>query len=103
MATYDELLTIATGATGDSLKRKIRVAVIVAADAVRAEADATVNHAARMTWARATFAAPDQAAERMLWAVLAANKGATAAQITGASDALVQTHVDAAVNVLAGV
>ena len=37
----------------------------------------------------------------MVWAVLAQNRTFTAAQITGADDATVQTAVNAAVNLLA--
>lgn len=101
MATYDELLTIATTASGDPLRKKIQVALIVACDNIRAEADTTSNHANRLKWAADTLRGPAAMAERMLWAVLAQNRAATAAAITGATDALVQTAVDGAVNLLA--
>lgn len=99
MATYAELLDIAT--TGDALRRQIKVACVVACDAIRAEADATPNHAARLAWAKATLSNPDGAASQMVLAVLAQNRAATVAQITGATDAAVQTAVNAAVNLLA--
>jgi len=99
MATYAELLTIAT--TNDALKQKIKVACIVACDVIRTESDATANHAARLDWARATLQDPDRAASQMVLAVLAQNRALTTAQITGASDADVQTAVNAAVNLLA--
>lgn len=101
MATYDELLTIATGTTGEALLRKIKVAVIVACDIIRLEAPATANHANRLTWASATLNNPDGAAARMLYAVLAQNRAFTAAQITNADDATVQAAVNAAVDLLA--
>lgn len=103
MATYAELLEIASGPTGDSLKNKIRVAVVVATDVIRSENPATANHANRMLWARQVLNSPDTEALRMLWAVLAQNRAFTAGQITGADDATVQTAVNAAVDLLAGV
>lgn len=99
MATYAELLTIAN--TNDALKQKIQVACIVACDLIRAEPDVTVNHAARLSWARTTLQDPGRAAAQMVWAVLAQNRAASAAAITAANDATVQSAVDAAVNLLA--
>jgi len=98
MATYDELLL---ASEDPGLRKKVKVACVVASEAIRVENTGTANHAARLTWAKAVFANPEQEAARMLWAVLAQNKSATLAQITGASDATVQTAVDAAVNVFA--
>lgn len=98
MATYDELLTAAEHA---GLNKKIRVAVIVAAEKIRVEDAGTANHSARLAWAKAVFTSPDEEAQRMLWAVLAQNRAFTFAQITGADDTAVQTAVDAAVNVFA--
>lgn len=100
MATYAELLTIAT--TSDAFKQKVKVACIVACDVIRTESDATPNHAARKVWARGTLNAPDAAAAQMVLAVLAQNRAATVAQITAADDATVQTAVNAAVDLLAG-
>lgn len=100
MAIYAELLKIAT--ENEALKRQIKVACIVACDVIRAEAEATPNHANRIAWARATLSNPDSAASQMVLAVLAQNRAATAAQITGADDATVQTAVNAAVDLLAG-
>lgn len=98
MATYDELLT-ANANTG--LLNKVRVATVVAATAVMIESDQIANHANRLQWAKEVFADPAQAGSRMMWPVLAQNKAATLAAITGATDATVQTAVDAAVNVFA--
>ena len=103
MATYAELLAIANNATGESLRSKILVACVVAADVVRAELPATTNHAKRMIWAAQFLQNPDTEARRMVWAVLAQNRAFTAAQITGADDATVQTAVNAAIDLLAGV
>lgn len=98
MATYAELLTASENST---LNQKIRVACIIAAEAIRTENNATANHANRLIWAKAVFANPVAEAQRMLWAVLAQNKDATLAAITGATDAAVQTAVNAAVDVFA--
>lgn len=98
MATYSELLQ---AAENESLRRKIRVAVVIAAEEIRMEADTTPNHVARRTWAAAAFRNPGAEADRMLWAVLAQNKDATLLQITGATDVQVQTAVNNAVNVFA--
>lgn len=102
MATYAELLSIASTSAGEALRARIRVAVVVAADVVRLEPTATANHASRMVWARSAVSNPDAEAQRMLWAVLAQNRAFTVAQITGADDATVQTAVNAAVDLLAG-
>jgi hypothetical protein len=101
MATYQELLTIATTESGAVLRDKIKVAAIVACDTIRSELVSVSNHANRLKWAYATLQDPVAAANRLVWAVLAQNKAATAAQITGAADATVQTAVDAAVDLLA--
>lgn len=98
MATYAEILTASENAT---LRSKIRVAVVIAAEVVRTESGATANHANRLAWAKGVFQGPDDEARRMVWAVLAQNSALTLAQITGASDAQVQTAVNNAVDVFA--
>lgn len=98
MATYLELLT---AAQNDALRQKIRVACLVAADTVRAESAATVNHAARLAWAKGVFESPVNEGEKMLWAVLAQNKSASLAAILAASDAVIQTNVDATIDLFA--
>ncbi|MFS2027071.1 hypothetical protein [Massilia sp. CT11-137] len=98
MATYVELLN---ASANDMLRQKVRVACVIAAEKVRTEATGTTNHAARMAWAKAVYANPEAEGNRMVWAVLAQNAGVTLAQIIGATDATVQTAVDAAVDVFA--
>lgn len=98
MATYDELLA-ANANTG--LLNKVRVAVVVAATNVMVEAADVANHANRLKWAKEVFSNPADAGARMMWPVLAQNKAASLSAITGASDATVQSAVDAAVNVFA--
>lgn len=101
MATYQELFDIASTQDGAALKTKIRVAALVACDVIRQEDAATPNHANRLTWAGRTLVNPGQAAEQLMWAVLAQNRALTVAQITGASDANVQTAVNAAIDLVA--
>lgn len=96
MATYAELLLLSEN---DTLRNKVRVACVIAAEKVRVEAVGTPNHDARLLWAKSVYASPESVTQRMLWAVLAQNAAATFAAISGASDATVQNAVDAAVNV----
>lgn len=98
MATYTELDLVAEDST---FRDRVKVACIVAAEAIRTELPATPNHDARVTWARGVLFAPDKEASRMVWAVLAQNRAATLAQITGATDTQLQNAVDAAVNLFA--
>lgn len=100
MATYAELSNVAK--TGDGvLRSRVQFACIVAAHAIASESDATPNHVNRLKWAKAVMADPELEAKRMLWFALAANKAATLAQIDAATDASIQTIVDAAVNLFA--
>ena len=101
MASYSELLDIATTGVGSALRDKIKVAVLVSCDKIRLENSGTTNHANRLLWAKATVENPGAAADKMLWAVLAQNRSFTSIQITDATDAAVQTAVDNAVDLLA--
>lgn len=98
MATYAELIIASQNGT---LTDKIKVACFIAAEVVRNEAGATANHTNRLLWAKQVFGNPENEAKRMVWAVLAQNSAATLSVITGASDAAVQTAVNAAVDVFA--
>lgn len=101
MATYEELYSLHSD--NDPLIQKIAVANWIAADAIRVESAATPNHANRLLWAKDMLNTPGLApAQQMLNAVLAQNKSLTVAQINGASDADIQTAVDAAVDLVAG-
>ena len=103
MATYDELSALlGSGADHDTLVNRIEVACIVAAEAIRTDASSPTNQAQRLVWANEAFKTPRAKATEMLPALLAANAGSPVADITGASDAVIQTAVDAAVNVFAG-
>ena len=98
MATYQELLT---ASENETLRNKVRVACVIAAEVVRTEAGTVTNHANRLIWAKSVYISPDSVTQRMLWAVLAQNAAATLAQITGATDATVQTAVNNAIDVFA--
>lgn len=98
MATYSDLVVASNNA---ALGEKINVACFIAAEKIRLESSAVANHANRLLWAKSVYTNPGQAGRMMIWAVLAQNANATLAQITGASDATVQTAVDNAVDVFA--
>lgn len=98
MATYDELLT---ASANDALRQRVLVAVMVNANSIILEASATTNHTARLAWARSVLQNPEGSRDQILWSALAQNKALTLAQLTGASDAALQTAVDAAVTGLA--
>lgn len=94
MATYAELIQ----AAGNSeLIDKVRVACVVAAEAIRANVAAT---APAKAWARGVFVDPETAQREVLWSVLAQNKAETLAAITGSTDAQVQAAVDLVVPLL---
>lgn len=98
MATY---LQLHDTQSNNELTRRVQTACVIAADTIRAEDGATVNHANRLIWAASVFDDPGAEAKRMLWAVLAANKDNTVEQITGATDVQIQTAVDNAIDLFA--
>lgn len=98
MATFDELLA---AARNTPLFDHVRVATFVAATDIMSEDPATANHANRLKWAKQVFQNPNAAGEKMMYPVLAQNRSAPIASITGASDATVLTAVQAAINVFA--
>ena len=87
--------------SNNELNRRVQAACAIAAETIRGEDVGTTNHANRLTWAAGVFVDPGGESRRMLWAVLAANKDSTVAQITGATDAQIQTAVDTAVDLFA--
>lgn len=97
--TYDEILTASADTT---LKNRVKVAIIIAADKIRTEDPrATPLSEARRRWAKLALTEPDAQVPSVLWAVLAQNKTLTPAQVTGATDTAIQTAVDAAVTAFA--
>ncbi len=101
MATYTELYALHSGQ--DELLHKVAVATWVAAETIRAEVDTTPNHANRMAWAARVLSGGLTDADQMLRALLAANRAVTPAQILGATDAAIQSKVDDAIDLVAGV
>ena len=98
MATYNEIYRLHNES---ELINKVTVACIVAAETIMGEVDTTPNHENRLTWAASVFGNPKNEAERMYWAILAANVDLTVIQITGATDSAIQTQVNAHVDLFA--
>jgi len=98
MATYNELFDLRADST---LKNRITVACIIAAETIRTELDTVPNHALRLTWAQNVFASPDAEASRMMMALLAQNAALSVSAIQGVTDAQLQTGVNNAVNLFA--
>lgn len=98
MAEYEELRALfADGA----LRNKIEVACIITAWTILQEDVGTTNHANRVVWAKQVFDNTRLPAEKLLKALLAANKDETVATIQAASKEALQTLVDDAVDVFA--
>ena len=100
MATYQELFDLYNNS---AMLDRVSVAVAVAAETVMNESGATTNHANRYLWARQAMISPRDEAKKFLMVVLAANKGASVAAIQSATDAQIQTNIDAAIDLMAGV
>lgn len=98
MATYLELHSLFSDS---DLQDRAEVACIAAAQTIAAEDPVTANHAARVAWARSAWSDPKGTARKLLMAILAANKDAAVTAIQGASDAQIQSNVDAALAVFA--
>jgi len=91
MATYMELF----GLRSDSdLQDKVLVAVVKTAQTLL---DGETPTAAEVEWASAAIESPKAKADALLNYVLAKNSGVEVGAISGASDATIQTAVDAAV------
>ena len=99
MATYLELRSLLRGQ--DDLVQKVQGAVIISADTILNEGTATLNHANRVIWAKQAYQDWALKAQEMLPALIAANKTASKATILAASDSIIQTNVDAAVDLFA--
>jgi len=91
MATYAELYDLRNNS---ELRNKIAVAVVVAAQAKLAGTPS----AAEAGWARGVIRSPGSTADAAINLVLAANKTAEVSAITGATDAAIQSNVDAIVD-----
>lgn len=98
MATYLELKSLAKDS---DLQDKTEVAVWIWAEEIITESPSTTEHAKRVTLARRIFSNPYRFMQDVLPALLAANKAVAVAGITGATDAVVQSAVDAVLDVWA--
>lgn len=98
MATYLELYAAADGAAQQDLRKKILVAISVKANLL---AKATPT-AAQKAWATDALANPVSYQQTLLNYILADYNGQTIAVISAATDAQVQTAVNAAVDTLLG-
>jgi hypothetical protein len=94
MATYAELFELRADSP---LRNRVTVAVVVKAQGLIDGASPT---AAEITWSEEALRSPVSRATEILNYVLAANKAATVANITGATDAAIQSNVDAAADAL---
>ena len=92
MATYDELQSLADV---PPYSGRIERAITIKADKIKDEATPSQD---RLDWASKAFNDPNALVKGVWNAMLAANEGSTVAAITGASDATIQTNVDAAVD-----
>ncbi len=98
MATYSELHSLIQNS---ELINKVTVAVGVVADAIRTELPATTNHANRLLWAKDVWEDPRGIARQIMWAVVIANRASTTTAILAATDAAIQSNVDAVVDIFA--
>ena len=98
MATYQEIAGIKSDPLWNGLQSKIRVACVKkAADII----DNGASTAPQLEWAKQCIENPISVSNGVENYVVAANSGATVAQILGATDTAIQTNVDAAVDALA--
>jgi len=91
MATYQELYDLRNN---DALRNRIAVAAVVSAEGLLSGTP-TADEA---SWAYGVVGNPNGAANTILNLVLASNKSASVSAITGATDDLLQTSVDAVVS-----
>jgi hypothetical protein len=100
MATYIELHDLVGATAMSDVRKRIRVALTVKAQAVAADGTST---AAEREWAKSALASVTQYEEIVLRYLLALNKDVAVGVITGAQDAAVQTAVNGVVDTLLAV
>lgn len=94
MATYAELRGLFNDAT---LKNKISTACVIAAYGLIDDGTPTL---AQKKFAEYVFSRPDEMAQKVMMAVLAANSAASLATINAASDVAIQNNVNAVIPAL---
>lgn len=109
MASYQELRQILTDsvAGAQALRDKVGVGCLIAANAIIAGDDDAAPwdqtagaHDQRVKWVIRLLATPESVTREMFQVVIAANASATQAQILSASDAAIQSAVNATIDVL---
>jgi len=91
MATYTELYDLRNDS---EFRNKVAVAVVIAAEEKLSGTPTT----AEAQWAVNAISNPGEVAKQVINLVLAANNSATPTQILEATDAAIQTNVDAVVD-----
>lgn len=100
MATLLQKWELANGdRISDDFRRRVQMAVVVAARNVHSEDAGTVNHAARVLWAKETLRSPERMGLLFLPAV--AVNDTLANQADKATDTDIQTTVDSLINAFA--
>jgi hypothetical protein len=94
MASYEDIRAIWGNVSNDALKAKVEVAVVVNAEVIMSDAQATTE---QLKWASSVLSSPRSEAEKALMVVIVDSKSADIAQIQSASDATVQAKVDSIV------
>lgn len=95
MASLLELSDFAASSDYQTLNKKIVTAIAKKAVSI---GNLTTPTTAQIEWCKAALAAPGLEARTIINYVLAANASATIAQIVGASDAAIETQVNAAID-----
>lgn len=99
MAAYTDLHALLGSTTLDALRQKIIVAIAIKANVIAKSASPT---AAAKAFATAALAEPGNYLPTILNYILAEYNTSTTTAITGATDAQVQTAVNAAIDTLLG-
>ncbi len=100
MATYDQIIAMRSDPGYTAFVDRVAVAIVVKAKAVSDEPSPTPT---KVAWAKEALASPRATSNTIVHFVVAANITASTAAILGATDVLIQTNVDAAVDTLFGV
>jgi endonuclease/exonuclease/phosphatase family metal-dependent hydrolase len=98
MATYNQLAAIENDANWSSFSEKVRIACIIKAATIMGDVNATSGQKA---WAIACVKDARATMQNIRAMIVAANQAATVAQITGATDAAIQTNVNTAADFFA--
>lgn len=98
MATYADIYTLQSNT---ALSQRVSTALLVSSVAIYEENPATVNHTARVAWARYAALNMDLATAAMFKFLLGKFVNMTVTNIQNSTDAQIQTVVDNAVNLFA--